>query len=99
MVYRTCLRLLRDSHSAEDAAQAKFVVLARRACRLRVAGSVAAWLHGVARRVSSEAMRARARRTRHEQEAGMVRSRVGEVGAGGPPPFLFVEKTGRDAML
>jgi len=73
MVYRVCLRLLGDPHGAEDAAQAAFVVLVRRARFLRKRGGLAAWLHGVARRVALRAIRDRTRRARHEEEAGMRR--------------------------
>ena len=34
MVYSTCLRVLGDKHAAEDATQATFAVLARKAGRL-----------------------------------------------------------------
>jgi len=42
MIYRACLHLLRDAHEAEDAAQATFIVLARRAAALPRAAPLAA---------------------------------------------------------
>ncbi len=72
MVYRASLRLLGDGHEAEDAAQAVFVILARQATRFRKGGDLAAWLHGIARRVASEARRAKARRKRREEEGAML---------------------------
>ena len=81
MVYRACLRLLGDAHEAEDAVQAVFVVLARKAKRFRRGGDLSAWLHGIARRVASEARRSAARRRRREEEGAMIRS----AASGGTP--------------
>ena len=53
MVYATCRRALADHHAAEDAFQATFLILARKAGGVR--GSVPAWLHRVARRVAARA--------------------------------------------
>jgi RNA polymerase sigma factor (sigma-70 family) len=66
MVLGVCQRVLRDLHTAEDAFQATFLVLARKAPALRPRTSLAAWLHGVARHVAQKALRADVRRKRRE---------------------------------
>lgn len=67
MVLDLCQRILRDTHEAEDAAQAAFLVLARRARAIRRKDSVGSWLFGVAVRVAQRARARAARRRYHEQ--------------------------------
>jgi RNA polymerase sigma factor (sigma-70 family) len=67
MVLRVCRYVLADRHDAEDAFQASFLVLARRARSIRERDSVASWLHGVALRVASCARAADLRRRAHER--------------------------------
>jgi DNA-directed RNA polymerase specialized sigma24 family protein len=65
MVRFVCRSMLRDAHEADDAFQATFLVLARRAGAIRRRDAVASWLYGVACRVATHA-RADARRRRLE---------------------------------
>ncbi len=69
MVLRVCLSVLSDWHETEDAFQATFLVLVRKARRLWVQDSLGPWLHQVAMRTASAARVAAARRRRCEENA------------------------------
>jgi RNA polymerase sigma factor (sigma-70 family) len=69
MVLAVCRRVLNDSHDAQDAFQATFLVLVRKAGTVRKRESIADWLHGVAHRVSAHARVASARRRSVERRA------------------------------
>ncbi len=51
LVLSTCRRILRDHHTSEDAFQATFLILAKKAGSVRPQAPLAGWLHAVARRV------------------------------------------------
>ncbi len=69
MVLRVCRSVLREPHDAQDAFQATFLVLVRKAGSIRKRDSLASWLHGVACRIAAGAKAATARRLRHERNA------------------------------
>src|SRR5204863_9030901 len=54
-VYGTCRRVSGNPADADDAFQATFFVLARKADAIRAKDAVGAWLHGVAVRVARRA--------------------------------------------
>jgi RNA polymerase sigma factor (sigma-70 family) len=57
-----CCRVLHNSHDAEDAFQATFLVLIRKASSLRSPDLVGSWLYGVAYRTALEARKVAAKR-------------------------------------
>jgi RNA polymerase sigma factor (sigma-70 family) len=72
MVLRVCRRVLADPHAADDAFQATFLVLARKAGALRRPQALTGWLYGVGYRVAHKARVAAARRRRLEAPAADV---------------------------
>jgi RNA polymerase sigma factor (sigma-70 family) len=74
MVLGVCRRLLQDPHDAEDAFQATFLVLARKAGTLGRGDPVGAWLHGVACRTAAHARADRNRRRAHERRETAMRA-------------------------
>jgi RNA polymerase sigma factor (sigma-70 family) len=69
MVFRACRAILGDTHAAEDAFQATFLVLARKAAGPWIRGSLGPWLLAVASRTASCARIAASRRHAHERKA------------------------------
>jgi RNA polymerase sigma factor (sigma-70 family) len=68
MVLGVCRRVLRHQQDAEDAFQATFLVLARRAGSLNNGEALGSWLFGVAHRTALEARSAIARRRARERQ-------------------------------
>ncbi len=71
LVFGVCQSLLRNPHDAEDAFQATFMVLARKAGSIRQPDRLGPWLHGVAHRTARRLKDKNARRKIHEAEAAV----------------------------
>ena len=70
LVYSTCLRDIRNAAVAEDAAQAVFLLLARKAPTFGAGTSLAGWLYRTARLVSRNAVQQETRTRLREQRLG-----------------------------
>jgi RNA polymerase sigma factor (sigma-70 family) len=68
MVWGVCRRILRGYHDAEDAFQATFLVLVRKAASIVPREMVANWLYGVARHTALKARTTAARRKERERQ-------------------------------
>jgi RNA polymerase sigma factor (sigma-70 family) len=79
MVLGVCRQVLNDPHDADDAFQATFVVLARRAGSIRNPPVVGTWLYGVASRIARQIRSDAARRRQIERKQGEVHAREQSV--------------------
>jgi RNA polymerase sigma factor (sigma-70 family) len=101
MVLEVCRRVLGNRHAAEDALQATFLILARRASSIAVhpGGSLGPWLHSVAFRTAREARRSAGRRQVRERraahKAGDVFEDVRSAGLGDDERRILHEEVAR----
>ena len=80
MVLRVCRGVLGDAHDVDDAFQATFLVLVRKANSIGERDLLGPWLYGVARRVSLKARSSAARR--RKREGGYAEDRPGDPAEG-----------------
>jgi RNA polymerase sigma factor (sigma-70 family) len=70
MVLSVCRHVLRQQQDAEDAFQATFLVLARKASSIQKGTALASWLYGVAYRTALKVRSDACKRRLHEKRAG-----------------------------
>jgi RNA polymerase sigma factor (sigma-70 family) len=95
MVLGVCRSMLRDAHDAEDAYQATFLLLARKASSIRARDSPAHWLYGVARRVAIRLKADAARRRSRERQAAAPEEWREAEGGRAAPSAAIHEEIGR----
>jgi RNA polymerase sigma factor (sigma-70 family) len=96
LVLGVCRQVLRDAQDAEDAFQATFLVLARKAASIRKGDALAGWLHRVALNVARTTWAGTAqRRARERQAPGTSRASPVDGSAPGDWRPLIHEEVGR----
>jgi len=81
MVWRVCRVVLDDCHDADDAFQATFLVLARKAGKIGRPEVLENWLYGTAHRVARKVRQAAVRRQKHERRQATQSIGDGATGA------------------
>ena len=72
IVHSAALRMVCDSHLAQDVTQGVFVALARNTAQLKDRPVLSGWLHRTAQNIAAQTVRTDVRRRAHEQEAAAM---------------------------
>ncbi len=72
LIYSAALRMVCDSHLAEEVTQGAFVALARSAHQLTERAVLSGWLHRTAQNIAAQTVRTDVRRRAREQEAAAM---------------------------
>lgn len=73
LVMRVCRQVLQNSEEVNDAFQATFIVLARKAQTVKQSEALAGWLHRVALHIALQARARAAKRQTHEKQVAAMR--------------------------
>jgi RNA polymerase sigma factor (sigma-70 family) len=95
MVLSVCRCVLGNEADVEDAFQATFLVLVRKARSIRKRGSLSSWLYGVAHRICLKARSTSAKRRKHESQ---VQQRAPSIEADSPFTWPEVQRLVHDEL-
>jgi len=84
LVLGVCRRVLRDAHDAEDAFQATFFILAKKAPRLDRQRPLSGWLYTVAQNTALKARTSAARRRARERQVANMMAQRPQADPGAP---------------
>jgi RNA polymerase sigma factor (sigma-70 family) len=97
MILRVCEQIVGDRHIAEDAFQAVFLILARKASSIHQPELLGHWLHGVALRTAREA-RMRNHRRRHRESSSAEGTEPELIDSAGRPEATIIGREATEAL-